>query len=338
MIIDRLRVAAKNGQSERGQATSLILVAMMLLILAVTMLLFRIGHANDLRTRARQAADAAALAAVTTVRDQAIAMIKYDHIAPMFVPITSEAEDAADTYARQNNAVVTDYESGGTAVKVSTRTQECIRKEPGGGSFKREDPCVRVDSKKDQTDDQLQSATATSAAVIELPTCFTEYYPPPGFGQWVNCNNRNASLMPADELAGLFKVHLSQSFNPSLGVPFAGGGAPDLPPVTSAEAKSNEELGRKLARDLKGWEGEEWRCLDNLWIGESGWNHHAKNASSGAYGIPQALPAGKMSSAGPDWQTNPETQIKWGLDYIEGRYKTPCNAWNQWNARSPHWY
>lgn len=78
--------------------------------------------------------------------------------------------------------------------------------------------------------------------------------------------------------------------------------------------------------------------LLKLWNGESGWRWNALNASSGAYGIPQALPATKMASAGPDWRTNPRTQMTWGLDYIASRYGSPANAWSQWLARSPHWY
>ena len=67
-------------------------------------------------------------------------------------------------------------------------------------------------------------------------------------------------------------------------------------------------------------------CLLDLWNRESGWRYDAENAS-GAYGIPQALPGSKMASAGPDWQTNPATQIKWGLSYIKGLYGNPCSAW-----------
>jgi hypothetical protein len=70
-------------------------------------------------------------------------------------------------------------------------------------------------------------------------------------------------------------------------------------------------------------------CLDKLWTRESGWNHKARNPSSGAYGIPQAYPAGKLASAGADWQTNPATQIRWGLDYIKKRYDDPCGAWQR---------
>ncbi|MEU0332911.1 transglycosylase SLT domain-containing protein [Streptomyces sp. NPDC006193] len=69
---------------------------------------------------------------------------------------------------------------------------------------------------------------------------------------------------------------------------------------------------------------------------ESGWNVTATNSSSGAYGLVQALPAAKMASAGPDWKTNPATQIKWGLDYMNSRYGSPVKAWNFWQANG--WY
>lgn len=71
----------------------------------------------------------------------------------------------------------------------------------------------------------------------------------------------------------------------------------------------------------------QWPCLYDLWNQESGWNVYATNPVSGAYGIPQALPADKMASAGADWQTNPVTQITWGLGYIQATYGTPCGAW-----------
>jgi hypothetical protein len=69
-------------------------------------------------------------------------------------------------------------------------------------------------------------------------------------------------------------------------------------------------------------------CIDHIWSQESGWNVHADNPSSSAYGIPQALPGSKMSSAGPNWANNAETQIRWGLGYIKSRYGSPCAAWS----------
>jgi hypothetical protein len=85
-----------------------------------------------------------------------------------------------------------------------------------------------------------------------------------------------------------------------------------------------------------GWSSSEMSCLDDLWVSESGWDVHATNPTSGAYGIPQALPAGKMASAGSDWRTNPATQIEWGLNYIESSYGTPCSAWEFKQAND--WY
>jgi hypothetical protein len=76
-----------------------------------------------------------------------------------------------------------------------------------------------------------------------------------------------------------------------------------------------------------GFDSSQMSCLIPLWMGESGWRWNAENASSGAYGIPQSLPGSKMASAGPDWRTNPATQIEWGLGYIRDSYGSPCGAW-----------
>jgi len=92
----------------------------------------------------------------------------------------------------------------------------------------------------------------------------------------------------------------------------------------------SDEDPRDIARALLaeyGWSDDQFGCLDSLWTRESGWNVHADNPSSSAYGIPQALPGSKMASAGDDWATNPVTQIRWGLGYIEDRYGSPCSAW-----------
>ncbi|WP_285617698.1 hypothetical protein [Kineosporia sp. NBRC 101677] len=86
----------------------------------------------------------------------------------------------------------------------------------------------------------------------------------------------------------------------------------------------------------RGWSSSEFSCLESLWTKESNWNYQATNPSSGAYGIPQSLPGTKMASAGSDWQTNPVTQIRWGLDYIADRYGTPCAAWG--HSQSVGWY
>jgi hypothetical protein len=85
-----------------------------------------------------------------------------------------------------------------------------------------------------------------------------------------------------------------------------------------------------------GWSSGQFSCLDPLWAHESGWSVTAYNAGSGAYGIPQALPGSRMASAGPNWQTNAATQIRWGLEYIKGTYGSPCAAWGHEQATG--WY
>jgi hypothetical protein len=85
-----------------------------------------------------------------------------------------------------------------------------------------------------------------------------------------------------------------------------------------------------------GWSSSQFSCLQPLWNAESGWNASASNPSSGAYGIPQALPGSKMASAGPDWQSSAATQIRWGLGYIRSVYGSPCAAWSHEQAYG--WY
>ena len=102
-----------------------------------------------------------------------------------------------------------------------------------------------------------------------------------------------------------------------------------------------QAIGQALASNM-GWEDAEWTALVQLWNVESNWNPHADNPSSHAYGIPQALPYTKMPKAA--WpeskggQSDPATQIQWGLDYIKQRYGTPRMALAAWQSRHPHWY
>jgi hypothetical protein len=96
-----------------------------------------------------------------------------------------------------------------------------------------------------------------------------------------------------------------------------------------------EQIARQMLGRY-GWSDSEFSCLQPLWYHESDWDPSADNPNSGAYGIPQALPGAQMASAGADWQTNPATQIKWGLDYIHGRYGSPCGAWA--HEQADNWY
>jgi hypothetical protein len=105
-------------------------------------------------------------------------------------------------------------------------------------------------------------------------------------------------------------------------------GTTDGPAMTRHESLADDDP-RDIARALLpqfGFSSDQFSCLDSLWVGESGWRVDADNPTSSAYGIPQALPGSKMASAGPDWETNAATQIKWGLGYIQERYGSPCGA------------
>lgn len=94
-------------------------------------------------------------------------------------------------------------------------------------------------------------------------------------------------------------------------------------------------IARSMLRDF-GWSKRQFKFLDWLWNRESSWNVRASNPYSGAYGIPQAVPGSKMASAGSNWRTSARTQIRWGLDYIHGRYGSPLGAWR--HEKSAGWY
>ncbi len=98
---------------------------------------------------------------------------------------------------------------------------------------------------------------------------------------------------------------------------------------TPTTPNSNRELGHNLM--LERWGEDQWPCLDSLWTDENAWR-------TDRGGIPQAKPWTKMASAGPHWQTDAATQIRWGLGYIADRYGTPCKARAAFLSRSPTWY
>ena len=102
------------------------------------------------------------------------------------------------------------------------------------------------------------------------------------------------------------------------------------------EAKGAKAVARQIIAQKYRWSERQFTCLDNLWTKESHWNYKARNKTSGAHGIAQALPATKMEIVGTDWRTNPVTQITWGLKYIEERYEYPCKAWSK--SKRSSWY
>lgn len=103
---------------------------------------------------------------------------------------------------------------------------------------------------------------------------------------------------------------------------------------TTSTASAATATPQQIAKQMM--PAAEFQCFSKIVEHESNWDHTASNPSSGAYGLVQALPGGKMASAGADWKTNPKTQIKWGLEYMNERYGSPCGAWNFWQTN--HWY
>ena len=106
--------------------------------------------------------------------------------------------------------------------------------------------------------------------------------------------------------------------------------------VSSGSLSEYQQYAHNLIINTYGWSEYDFQCLVNLWERESGWNPNCHNSSSGAHGIPQALPASKMSSEGSDYYTNGYTQIRWGLKYIKERYGPPANAWSHFQSKN--WY
>jgi hypothetical protein len=128
---------------------------------------------------------------------------------------------------------------------------------------------------------------------------------------------------------------------PVAAVALAAFAAPRAAAAPSApQARPPLRTPRRIAKAMLvhrfGWKAWQFKYLNRLWAIESGWNRYASNPSSGAYGIPQAVPGSKMSSAGPGWQWNARTQIRWGMRYIQARYRTPYWAWRQQHAYG--WY
>ncbi|MDT0611972.1 aggregation-promoting factor C-terminal-like domain-containing protein [Streptomyces lancefieldiae] len=102
-----------------------------------------------------------------------------------------------------------------------------------------------------------------------------------------------------------------------------------------AQAATSASSAQATAKKMIG-NSAEYQCFSRIVDHESGWNVDATNASSGAYGLVQALPGSKMASAGSDWKTNAATQIEWGLDYMKDRYGSACGAWDFWQSNG--WY
>ncbi|WP_426623614.1 hypothetical protein ACPPVW_13445 [Leifsonia sp. McL0607] len=188
---------------------------------------------------------------------------------------------------------------------------------------------------RDQLDKDAQKAlqVATSAkAAADAQLADQKQHADTLFAQLASLKNTEASV-EQQYAAGVAAAQAAQQAANS-------GGSSDsvAPPPgmnvdpAAAQAYASSRLG------AFGWGQDQMGCLIKLWNHESGWRADAYNSSSGAYGIPQSLPGSKMASAGSDWMTNQNTQVDWGLDYINRAYGSPCGAWNFEMSHTPNWY
>jgi hypothetical protein len=186
---------------------------------------------------------------------------------------------------------------------------------------------------------------AFSAAMCFVLVSITD--PTASFAITEESNADEITLSPVKDVDTQTVIVADGAASPLIREQFSATAPPPPPPVAIAKEPSAAKSAgvpdpgsaKAIAYDMviaRGWGQGEYDCLVSLWNKESGWNVNAHNKSSGAHGIPQALPGSKMASAGADWETNPATQITWGLGYITGRYSTPCGAWGK--SQSSGWY
>jgi hypothetical protein len=299
-------------RGDKGAATSILVVIMALLLVAAMMLLSRIARANDLRTRAQAAADAAALAAVAEIRDRgAFDMVR--GLIPQGEIYQRESADAAQEYAAKNGSEVDSVHASGFfgyTVRVTLHTLACEPK-PSHGQAPMHFTC--------EHGEQGLHGTATATAHLEFPTCgFGSFF---GGGTGHFCAGESSGSYEAARR--MFTIRLVDEEDSTA-----------FFPDYSTRA---HEVGRQLA-DLYGWSGASWGCLDTLWGEVSGWNQFAVNPVNGGYGIPGAHPAAAMAKYGPDFMSNPVTQVRWGIDYISTTYQNPCVALTVYNSHIPPSY
>jgi hypothetical protein len=187
----------------------------------------------------------------------------------------------------------------------------------------------------------LTVATAASAAAVAWPSGSASGATGSAGAAFATLNHSNHRYQPADRRAdhqptvqdaklavARFRVAAEHRATLTAGRTASG-------PATPAASGTPQSIAKSMLASF-GWSSSQFSCLEPLWAHESGWNPAATNPSTGAYGIPQAEPGSKMASAGPDWKSDPATQIKWGLGYIKDTYGSPCGA--ESHEQADGWY
>jgi len=242
----------------------------------------------------------------------------------------AQAQAVADQSLAAAAAVTADIAAAGLDIGIADTTVDTAALEDAAERLELADalPAVLVPS---ITDDVAEEAAVLDARVAELR------------GGLDGALERKAAEEAAAAAAAEEEARRAAAAAPAAGRSSAGAGGDALPtaavPSGGATGDNSPAGAQATAYAMLagyGWGDDQFGCLVALWNRESGWNYQAHNRSSGAHGIPQALPGSKMASAGPDWETNAATQIAWGFGYIAGRYGSPCAAWS--HSESVGWY
>jgi hypothetical protein len=193
-----------------------------------------------------------------------------------------------------------------------------------GASLTVTDQLIQAHAATETTADQAQNTYRARNALAELAAA-----------RWHAAQARAAKQAAAARAAAQVTAHATATAQAASPTPAPQPTQTAATPAAPAPSGSPQQIAEAMLGSF-GWSSSQISCLDPLWAHESGWSVTSYNPGSGAYGIPQALPGSRMASAGPDWQANAATQIRWGLEYIKGTYGSPCAAWDHEQATG--WY
>lgn len=245
-----------------------------------------------------------------------------DDTTMIYVELESALSDAADAIAAAEK-IADDIDESGLDVRTSETTVDTAELESAAARLAEAGtvPATLAPTLTDDLETLTASVTGEVDALVEALDAAEK--------RKAEAERKAAEeARKAAEAAAAEAAAAAQSSSSTPQPAPAGGGGGASP--AEAQAIASGMLGGY------GWGQDQFGCLVSLWNKESGWNYQAYNPSSGAFGIPQALPGSKMASAGADWQTSARTQIAWGLGYISARYGSPCGAWS--HSQSYGWY
>ncbi|MCU1481590.1 MAG: lytic transglycosylase protein [Subtercola sp.] len=233
----------------------------------------------------------------------------------------------------QLNALATSAQNLATSLKDQAAVAETARQTLATAAQKAADDAAAAQQAADaQVADQQAKSAVLYAQLASLQNSTAQIVEQYRQGQI------EAANIAAQKAAAAAAAAAAASSGSDSGSDSGSGSSAGLPPgsvvvdVGAAQSYASSQV------SAMGWGSDQFSCLVSLWNRESGWRVNAYNEDGGAYGIPQSLPGDKMATAGSDWRTNYQTQINWGLSYIQRSYGSPCGAWAHSQNTDPHWY